>query len=53
MTAFGVRGIYLWGNIPAIDCLRIANNEGPGSKTKDFKLAFVGATLDTLFFEPH
>jgi hypothetical protein len=45
MTAFGADyPRYLWGNVPAIDFLRIAHNEGVDASTnKDFNLAFAAS----------
>ncbi|KAG6830397.1 hypothetical protein H0H93_014061 [Arthromyces matolae] len=34
---------YLWGNVPAIDCLNLSNNEGATASTKDFKLCFAAS----------
>ncbi|KAG6812035.1 hypothetical protein H0H93_014064 [Arthromyces matolae] len=35
---------YVWGNVPAIDCLNLSNNEGATASTKNFKLCFAGIT---------
>jgi hypothetical protein len=44
--AFGNLGMfggnYLWGNIPAINCLQVARNEGERAPSMDFKLCFAG-----------
>jgi hypothetical protein len=33
---------YVWGNVPAIDCLNIPRNEGLDASTTDLKLCFAG-----------
>ncbi|KAL1706754.1 hypothetical protein EV121DRAFT_168650, partial [Schizophyllum commune] len=37
---FGMQGQYLWGNVPAIDCLQLATNEGPSASDRDFNFCF-------------
>lgn len=40
---FGAGAHYLWGNIPAYDCLNLPLNEGiEAAKDMDFVLAFAG-----------
>lgn len=41
-TPFGVYGNYVWGNVPAIDCLQIPENESESATTSDFKVCFAG-----------
>ncbi|KAG6816033.1 hypothetical protein H0H93_008656 [Arthromyces matolae] len=46
-TSFGhLKSAYLWGNLPAIDCLNLPHNEGSSAKMKDFKLCF-GVPLES------
>ncbi|KDQ26755.1 hypothetical protein PLEOSDRAFT_168906 [Pleurotus ostreatus PC15] len=42
-SLFGLQGVYLWGNVPAIDCLNIARNEQGAAKTMDFDLCFAAS----------
>jgi len=48
-TRFGgltIQAQYLWGNVPAMDILRLELNEGlAAAKTKDFNVAFTGEVL--------
>ena len=41
-VSFGTSLSYLWGNIAAIDCLNIPENEQKSSTRQDFKLCFAG-----------
>ncbi|KAL4268876.1 MUB1/samB family protein [Pleurotus pulmonarius] len=42
-SLFGIQGVHLWGNVPAIDCLNIAKNEQGAAKTMDFDLCFAAS----------
>ncbi|KAF9461091.1 hypothetical protein BDZ94DRAFT_1168287 [Collybia nuda] len=42
-TSFGLPAAYLWGNIPAIDCLNIVHNEGQIGLHQDFKFCFAAS----------
>ncbi|KAJ6621446.1 hypothetical protein B0H10DRAFT_2017320 [Mycena sp. CBHHK59/15] len=42
-TFFGKFGNYLWGNIPAINCLQIARNERERAASMDLKLCFAAS----------
>jgi hypothetical protein len=44
-------GHYLWGNVPAVDCLQILNNEGPDAVKTNFMFAFAGkSSLSMIIF---
>lgn len=46
---FGAAGHYLWGNIPAYDCLNLPSNEGmEKARNQDFNLAFAGEKTEFL-----
>ncbi|KAJ7114112.1 hypothetical protein C8R44DRAFT_231191 [Mycena epipterygia] len=42
-TVFGTFGNYLWGNVPAIDCLQLARNEGQLVASMDLKFCFAAS----------
>ncbi|KAF7430770.1 hypothetical protein PC9H_006481 [Pleurotus ostreatus] len=42
-SLFGLQGVYLWGNVPTIDCLNIARNEQGAAKTMGFDLSFAAS----------
>lgn len=42
-SGFG-RSLYVWGNLPAIDCMNVAKNEGDAVSGMDLNLAFVGTS---------
>ncbi|KAJ7066814.1 hypothetical protein B0H15DRAFT_794317 [Mycena belliarum] len=44
-TAFGTLGHYLWGNVPAINCLQVSRNEGQRAASMDLNLCFAGKNL--------
>ncbi|KNZ72407.1 hypothetical protein J132_03373 [Termitomyces sp. J132] len=41
--SFGLPFAYLWGNLPAIDCLNLSNNESSSATTDNFKICFVAS----------
>ncbi|KAJ6580856.1 hypothetical protein B0H19DRAFT_930261 [Mycena capillaripes] len=42
-TSFGTFGNYLWGNVPAINCLQLARNEGQRAASMDLKFCFAAS----------
>lgn len=42
-AAFGNLGQYLWGNVPAMDCLHLPLNEGKSASRQDLNLCYAGA----------
>lgn len=42
--SFGPPVAYLWGNVPAIDCLNIVRNEGQSAVNQNFKFCFAGSS---------
>lgn len=50
-TFFGTFGNYLWGNVPAINCLQFERNEGQRRVPVDLKFCFAGEHID-LFAQP-
>ncbi|KAJ7483321.1 hypothetical protein FB451DRAFT_1169926 [Mycena latifolia] len=42
-TVFGTPGHYLWGNVPAINCLQLARNEGQRAASMDLKFCFAAS----------
>ncbi|KAI0338702.1 hypothetical protein BDW22DRAFT_1432230 [Trametopsis cervina] len=41
--SFGHGFRYVWGNLPAVDCINATANEGPLASSCDFNLAFVAS----------
>ena len=41
-AGFG-RTFYVWGNLPAIDCMNVSKNEGDSVLKMNLNLAFIGA----------
>ncbi|KAL1728476.1 hypothetical protein EV714DRAFT_285697 [Schizophyllum commune] len=42
-AAFGNHGQYLWGNVPAMDCLHLPLNEGMSASRQDLNLCFAAS----------
>ncbi|KAG6915707.1 hypothetical protein DXG01_010301 [Tephrocybe rancida] len=42
-ATFGLPYAYLWGNLPAIDCLNLPENERTTATTRDFKICFAAS----------
>ncbi|KAJ7810460.1 hypothetical protein B0H14DRAFT_2607317 [Mycena olivaceomarginata] len=42
-TFFGTFGNYLWGNVPAINCLQLARNEGHRAASMDLTFCFAAS----------
>ncbi|KAJ6568381.1 hypothetical protein DFH09DRAFT_1467346 [Mycena vulgaris] len=42
-AVFGAFRHYLWGNVPAINCLQLARNEGQRAASMDLKLCFAAS----------
>ncbi|KAJ7663898.1 hypothetical protein DFH06DRAFT_1393758, partial [Mycena polygramma] len=42
-TFFGTFGNYLWGNVPAINCLQLGRNEGHRAASMDLKFCFAAS----------
>lgn len=40
--SFGLPLAYLWGNLPAMDCLNLSNNERTSATTRNLKICFAG-----------
>ncbi|KAJ6465152.1 hypothetical protein C8R47DRAFT_991632 [Mycena vitilis] len=40
---FGTFGNYLWGNVPAINCLQLGRNEGQRAASMDLKFCFAAS----------
>ncbi|KAJ7237269.1 hypothetical protein B0H12DRAFT_108636 [Mycena haematopus] len=42
-SPFGTFGTYVWGNVPAINCLQLTRNEGRGGASMDLKFCFAAS----------